>query len=132
MKLLLILISSLSIIFFSFGLANLIVYHNYHICENVIYNNPLTVWIIASGIAYCSIGILFLCSLIFELLFDFTYLTILTFLLGGPFTVGWTIYGTITLLNYDICATLYKMVLSTLIAFYIVIPVSSATLFFVK
>jgi hypothetical protein len=129
-KRLIVLMALLSIIFFSFGITNLLFYRDNFLClsNNILSSN----WIFGTGISYSLIGALFVISLFIELMLDFIIPRVLIFLIGGSFTIGWTIYGTVLWTsNIYICYPLYQMILATLITSYITITFTSATLFFV-
>ena len=129
-KRLIVLMALLSIIFFFFGITNLLFYRDNFLCLS---NNLLsTNWIFGTGISYSLIGALFVISLFIELMLDFIIPRVLIFLIGGSFTIGWTIYGTVLWTsNIYICYPLYQMILATIITSYITITFTSATLFFV-
>lgn len=124
------LMALLSIIFFSFGIANLLFYKDNFLCLST---GPLTNnWIIGTGISYSLLGALFLISLFIELMLDFIIPRLFVFIFGGSFTIGWTIYGTVLWSsNIYICYPLYQMFLATLITSYFTITITSAALFFV-
>lgn len=129
-KRLIVLMSLLSIIFYSFGIANLIFYRNNFLClsNNLLSNN----WIFGTGISYSVIGSLILISLFIELMLDYIIPRVFIFIIGGSFTIGWTVYGTVLWVsNIYICYPLYQMISATLITFYFTITFAFTTLFFV-
>jgi len=126
-KLLIALMTFLSLSFFSFGITNLLMYKDYFLCLSN--NILLDKWVFITGTTYSIIGGLCLISLVLELLLEIEIVRIALFILGGSFTIGWTIYGTTLFLSNLICQPLYQLFLATLIAFYLIIPLSIAVLF---
>lgn len=125
-KLLIALMSFLSLIFFSFGITNLLFYDEYYLCLNG--NSMTNNWIFITGISYCVVGGLVLISMILELILDNQILKVIVFILGGSYVIGWTIYGSFLFFSSTFCSPIYQIFLGTLITFYIVIPFTIAAL----
>ncbi len=105
-KLRIILTSVMSLLFFSFGIANLIAGKlNSREC-GMDGNPPLLTWSYGTGISYITIGLLFVPTLIL-LMSDVKKPAFFMLILGGLFCTAWTIAGALSCFNHmDECAQL--------------------------
>ncbi len=125
-KLRITLTSAMGILFFSFGIANLIAGKlNSGEC-GMDARPPLLTWSYGTGISYITLGLLFVPTLIL-LMSDVKNPAFFMLILGGLFSTAWTITGALSCFNHmDECAQLnypvWSVSFATIVSFIMVIP----------
>jgi hypothetical protein len=124
-------VSALSIVFLSLGLANIFIYRDNNTPCGIGGQPSLDIWCYGSGIAYTTIGGLLVVSALLAIFLDVVIVGVITLILGGGFTISWTIVGAISWLRFGLdCSSinnpLFSISSATILTFFSVIPLSIA------